>query len=277
MILKATHTTTYLYSDPVSTCQTAVHLEPRSSEGQKLIDHKLEVTPAPAFTVTRTDYFGNRMTCFSIHQPHQTLTISSLSTIDLRPEEPPAAALTPPWEQVRDAVAKDLISEFTFRSPHTASGEEFRSYALPSFASRRPLFDAVQDLSHRIYTDFHYDPRATTISTPVAEVLKSKQGVCQDFSHVMISCLRSMGLAARYVSGYLRSGANTRGAEASHAWCAAYCPGFGWLEFDPTNDVVPLAGNVRVAFGRDYSDVPPVNGVAVGGGEQLINVSVRVV
>jgi transglutaminase-like putative cysteine protease len=277
MRLTATHTTTYLYSEPVSICDTVVHLEPYSGEGQKLISHKLEVTPEPAFTTMRPDYFGNRMRCFAIHQPHQTLTIRAESVVEVDPEDPPAAALTPAWEQVRDAVSGFPICEFTFASPLAAPSAEFRQYAEKSFAPGRSLLEAAQDLTHRIYADFKYDPRATTVSTPVAEVLKCRHGVCQDYSHVMIACLRSMGLAARYVSGYLRSGEKTRGAEASHAWCAAYCPGFGWLEFDPTNNVMPHADHLRIAWGRDYSDVAPVRGVAVGGGEQLINVSVSVV
>ena len=132
------------------------------------------------------------------------------------------------------------------------------------------------DLCHRIHTGFKYDPRATTLSTPVEEVLQSRSGVCQDFAHLMISCLRSVGLPSRYVSGYLRSGEHSKGAEASHAWCAVFCPGFGWLEFDPTNDVMPQANHVTIAFGRDYSDVAPINGVAIGGGEQVMNVSVEV-
>ncbi len=141
----------------------------------------------------------------------------------------------------------------------------------------RPFLDAGFDLCHRIYREFRYDPRATTISTPVDEVLRKKVGVCQDFAHLMISCARSVGLPARYVSGYLRSGEDSVGAEASHAWCALFSPEFGWLDFDPTNDVMPAANHVTVAYGRDYSDVTPVRGVALGGGEQIVNVAVKVV
>jgi len=152
----------------------------------------------------------------------------------------------------------------------------FAEYAAPSFAAGRPIAEAALDLCHRIYTEFRYDPRATTISTPVDDVLKSRRGVCQDFAHLMISCVRSLGLPARYVSGYLRSGKNTVGHEASHAWCSVYCPGFGWLDYDPTNDVMPQNNHLTIAHGRDYSDVAPVNGVAIGGGEQMINVAVEV-
>ena len=236
----------------------------------------------PPCSISRIDYFGNAITGFSIEEPHQTLTVSARSEIEVRAEEPPASSFTPPWEDVRETLAHDpegvnlRTAEFLLRSPLVRTGADFAAWATPSFPAGRPLLEAVQDLSHRIYTEFRYDPRATTVSTPVEEVLHLKTGVCQDFSHVMISCLRSMGLAARYVSGYLRSGESTRGAEASHAWCSVWFPDFGWLDFDPTNDVMPRADHVHIGWGRDYSDVAPVKGVAIGGGEQLINVSVEV-
>jgi transglutaminase-like putative cysteine protease len=286
MILAATHTTTYLYGSPVSICQTEVHLTPRTSHQQRVVSHELEVRPEPAFLLSRQDYFGNEFTYFCIHEPHQTLTVTAVSQVDLQPEEPPHEGLTPPWEKARDEIhgaasgASDEETfralEFTFRSPKVKLGPEFADYAAPSFAAERPIAEATFDLCHRIFKDFRYDPRATTISTPVNEVLKSRRGVCQDFAHLMIACLRSSGLAARYVSGYLRSGKDTVGAEASHAWCSVFCPGFGWLDFDPTNDVIPQQNHLTIAYGRDYSDVAPVNGVAIGGGEQIITVSVEV-
>ena len=282
MILTATHTTTYLYGEPVSICHTEVHLAPRSGPNQRVVSHELTVRPEPAFVLTRTDYFGNEFTYFCIHEPHQTLTVTSVSQVDLHPEEPPHEGLTPPWEKVRDEVRKAegeeafRALEFTFRSPFVKVGPEFAAYAAPSFTEGRPIAEAGFDLCHRIYKEFRYDPRATTISTPVDEVLKSRRGVCQDFAHLMISCVRSLGLPALYISGYLRSGKDTVGHEASHAWCAIYCQDFGWLEFDPTNDVMPRSNHLTIAHGRDYSDVAPVNGVAIGGGEQMINVSVEV-
>jgi transglutaminase-like putative cysteine protease len=290
MILTATHTTTYLYGQPVSICHTEVHLTPRSGPHQRVVSHELEVRPEPAFMLTRTDYFGNEFTYFCIHEAHQTLTVTSLSQVDLHPEEPPHEGLTPAWEKVRDLVRErnpEGVSvadreqafralEFTFSSPFVKTGSVFADYAIPSFTAGRPIAEAAFDLCHRIFTEFRYDPRATTISTPVDEVLKSRRGVCQDFAHLMISCLRSLGLPARYVSGYLRSGKDSVGHEASHAWCSVYCPGFGWLDFDPTNDVMPHNNHLTIALGRDYSDVAPVNGVAIGGGEQMINVTVEV-
>jgi transglutaminase-like putative cysteine protease len=286
MIITATHTTTYLYGEPVSICHTEVHLTPRTSASQRLVSHELEIRPEPVFLLTRTDYFGNEFTYFCIHEPHQTLTVTSLSQVDLHPEEPPHEELTPSWEQVRDQVQEargDEESdeafralEFTFRSPFVKIGPEFAEYAATSFTAKRPVAAAAFDLCHRIFKEFKYDPRATTISTPVDEVLKLRRGVCQDFAHLMISCLRSLGLPARYVSGYLRSGKDTIGHEASHAWCSVFCTGFGWIDFDPTNNVMPHTNHLTVAYGRDYSDVAPVNGVAIGGGEQMINVTVEV-
>ena len=290
MIVTATHTTTYLYGQPVSICHTEVHLTPRSGPNQRVVSHELEVRPTPAFTLTRTDYFGNEFTYFFINEPHQTLTVTALSQVDLHPEEPPHEGLTPPWEKVRDEVRDPgpesdrepeheeafRALEFTFSSPFVKIAPVFAEYAAASFPAGRPIAEAALDLCHRIYTEFRYDPRATTISTPVDEVLKLRRGVCQDFAHLMISCVRSLGLPARYVSGYLRSGKNTVGHEASHAWCSVYCPGFGWLDYDPTNDVMPQNNHLTIAHGRDYSDVAPVNGVAIGGGEQMINVAVEV-
>ena len=282
MLVTATHVTTYLYGEPVPICHTQVHLTPRTSPRQRVVSYELEVRPEPAYLLTRQDYFGNEFTYFFIDEPHQTLTITALSQVAINAEDPPHGELTPAWEKVRDEVriAGDdemfRALEFTFRSPFVKVGPEFAAYAAPSFAAGRPIGEATLELCHRIFKDFRYDKRATTISTPVDEVLKSRRGVCQDFAHLMIACLRSLGLPARYISGYLRSGKNSVGAEASHAWCSVFCPGFGWLDFDPTNDLMPQRNHLTIAYGRDYSDVAPVIGVAIGGGEQMINVSVEV-
>ena len=282
MVFTVSHTTTYLYREPVSICHTEVHLAPRSSLGQRVISHELEVRPEPDFSVSRNDYFGNKITCFSIHEPHQKLSIESRSLVEMRPEEPPTTGLTPPWEVVRSEIRHPSgeeafrASEFIFGSPLVKTDPSYAAYAALSFQPGRTLLEAGVDLCHRIFTEFRYDKRVTTISTPVDEVLKTRCGVCQDFAHLMIACLRSLGLPARYVSGYLRSGGKSTGAEASHAWCALFCPGFGWLDFDPTNDVMPQSDHVTIAVGRDYSDVSPVKGVAIGGGDQIVNVAVEV-
>ncbi len=282
MILRTTHKTTYLYSDRVSICHTEVHLAPRVYREQALLDHSLIVNPAPDFSLSREDYFGNAVTYFSIHEPHDMLTITATSLVDRLSGEPPQAALTPKWEDVRDEVAQyktpDTFQawEYVFESPRVLIGPEFADYAASSFPAGRPVMEAALDLSGRIFKEFEYDKRATTVTTPTDEVLRTRHGVCQDFAHIMIACLRSLGLPARYVSGYLRSSEKSIGSEASHAWASVFCAGFGWLDFDPTNNVMPNGGHVTIAWGRDYSDVTPVRGVALGGGEQVINVAVDV-
>jgi transglutaminase-like putative cysteine protease len=283
MVLRASHTTTYLYSEPVSICHTEVHLTPRPHWAQTLLDHEIEVSPAPDFSLSRHDYFGNEVAYFSIHEPHQTLTITSRSLVDVAEGLANQTAATPAWEQVRDDVRKGATdeafeaSQFVYESSLVHTSADFRSFAAESFLAGKPLLESATDLSHRIFTGFRYDKRVTTVSTPVDQVLRDRQGVCQDFAHFMIACLRSLGLAARYVSGYLRSGKNVTGSEASHAWVSVFSPGLGWLDLDPTNDVTPAGNHITVAWGRDYSDVTPVKGVALGGGEQVIAVKVEVV
>jgi transglutaminase-like putative cysteine protease len=282
MKLLATHLTRYLYSGRVSMCNTEVHLHPRPRENQAILEYELEVNPRPDSLLTREDYFGNQVTFFSIAEPHRELTITSRCLANLEASAPPTLDLSPAWEQAREEVAKRDTPEtfeagqFVFESPSVRIGTPFAQYAASSFAAGRPLLTAVEDLSRRIYTEFQYDRRATTIGTAVDEVLDSRRGVCQDFAHLMIACLRSLGLPARYVSGYLRSGGDFEGDEASHAWVSVWCPVFGWQDFDPTNNVMPRGGHFTVAWGRDYSDVTPVKGVALGGGEQVISVSVDV-
>ena len=282
MKLRTTHTTTYQYTEPVSICHTAVHLMPRDGRHQRVLDHTLSVVPMPEATFPHKDFFGNEVTCFSIHEPHRTLTISAASLIEMEPGDPLEPCLTPAWEGARgekwrNADGRTLQAyQFVFPSPRITLAREFAAYAETSFTAGRPFLDAALDLCHRIYTEFHYDPRATTVSTSVAEVLEFKRGVCQDFAHFMIACLRSLGLAARYVSGYLTRG-EWIGSQASHAWVSVFFPGLGWLDLDPTNDLLVSGSHVTLAWGRDYSDVAPVNGVTIGGGRQLIHVSVGVV
>jgi transglutaminase-like putative cysteine protease len=246
-----------------------------------VLDHRLIIFPAPEQTFSRRDYFGNDATYFSIHEPHRTLTITARSLMEIEDADPLEPSLTPAWEEARGEEWRDREPralreyQFVFASPRIPLGPEFADYAMPSFPTARPLLDAALDLCHRVHEDFEYDQRATTVSTPVAALLQTRRGVCQDFAHFMIACLRSQGLAARYVSGYLRSGALI-GAEASHAWVSVFCPGIGWLDLDPTNDQLLNGDHLTLAWGRDYSDVPPVKGVAIGGGDHVINVSVRV-
>jgi transglutaminase-like putative cysteine protease len=281
MKLRTTHTTTYLYTDPVSICHTLVHLTPRDVRNQRLLDYNLSIDPLPEATFSHKDYFGNDVTCFSIHEPHRSLTISAASAIELEPGDLLEPCLTPAWEEGlaakwRNAAGNAVEAyQFAFTSPRISPAPEFAAYAEPSFTGGRPFLEAVVDLCHRIYTDFHYDQQATTVATSVAEVLQCRRGVCQDFAHIAIACLRSMGLAARYVSGYLRIG-DLIGSQASHAWVSVFFPGLGWFDLDPTNDRMVSASHVTLAWGRDYSDVAPVKGVTIGGGRHVIRVSVTV-
>jgi transglutaminase-like putative cysteine protease len=282
MKVLATHITRYWYSGPVSTCHNEVHLAPRPRANQILLEHSLTVSPAPELIVSREDYFGNEVSAFSIHEPHRELIVTSHSRAVLTSLSPPHLDLSPPWEQVRkEAAARETpasfeAGQFVFESPLIQIATPFAEYAEESFKAGRHFLDGVNDLSQRIFAEFKYDQRATTVSTPVGEVLESKRGVCQDFAHLMIACLRSLRLPARYVSGYVRSDREFTGGDASHAWVSVWCPVFGWQDFDPTNNVMPQGDHLTIAWGRDYSDVPPVKGVALGGGEQVISVSVEV-
>lgn len=282
MILRVVHTTTYSYGEAVSICHTEARLAPRSERGQTLFDHTLSIAPLPGSSLARKDFFGNAVTTFTIDEPHEVLRVTAQSLVETRDADAIHPALTPPWEQVCEAVRRHDNEptfdayQFVFESPRVIPAAEFAKYAKSSFPPRSPLLECALDLCHRIATDFKYDRDATTVTTPVAEAFHSRQGVCQDFAHVMIACLRSLGLPARYVSGYLRTDDDGIGAHASHAWLSVFCPGFGWLDIDPTNDVIPGTGHVTLGWGRDYSDVPPLKGVALGGADQIIEVDVRV-
>lgn len=281
MVYTATHTTRYKYRHAVSHCLNEARLTPRRLPWQQVKQWRLSVDPEPIAIATRTDYFGNQVSNFSIFEPHELLTVTATSTVSVDPP-PVQTDLSPAWEEVRQRLATqdgdDFLEAFEFvcDSPFVASDADLAAYALPTFQPGRPLLDATRELMRRIHAEFKYDPKSTTIGTPLQEVLAKRRGVCQDFAHVMIGALRSLGLAARYVSGYLRSGENYQGAEASHAWVAVFIPGAGWLHFDPTNDVTPSDGHVTLAWGRDFTDVTPLKGITLGGGGETIEVEVRV-
>ena len=287
MRLRVSHTTSYSYGDAVSTSHHEAHLAPRDGENLRTISHDVEITPSPSVRRERFDFFGNRALHFSIREPHRELSVTATSVVQLSPITPPLLGVTPPWEDVRDRLAgdrrRDVLDAFslTFESPQVRRGPEVLDYAAPSFTARRPVLDAVRDLTHRIHADFRYDTGATEVATPVKEVLRRRRGVCQDFAHLQIACLRAMGLAGRYVSGYLLTRPppgrpKLVGADASHAWVGTFVPDFGWVEFDPTNDLLPSDEHVTVAWGRDFTDVTPVKGVILGGGKHEVRVSVDV-
>ena len=287
MMLHVRHATTYLYTSTVSICHNELHLQPRHDPRQTCLVHELLVQPPPAVTSTTTDFFGNHVTFIAVQEPHRRLVVTANSTVELHPIPLPAAERTPSWETVRELLRHERTPssieayQYTFDSPLISSSPALDDYARPSFPPDCPLLTAVLDLTRRIYTDFLYDPNATSIYTPLHDVLQQRRGVCQDFAHVHIGCLRTLGLAARYVSGYLVTQPPSGkprlvGADASHAWVSVYCPGTGWVEADPTNNLVPSEQHIIVAYGRDYSDVSPIKGVFLGGGRHTMQVAVDV-
>lgn len=283
MLYRASHITRYYYADPVATCHNEVRLKPRLAPHQQLHSFRLAVSPSPDGYSERKDYFGNEVRYFCVLEAHEQLSITATSVVEVANRKLPDPTLTPPWESVHDEIrqASDIAAlqafEFTAESPFVPIGHDLAEYARVSFLDERPVLDAASELSSRIYREFRYLPSSTTIDTTVAEVFRNRQGVCQDFAHVMIAMLRSLGLAARYVSGYLKSGAQFTGAEASHAWVSLFVPGSGWIDLDPTNNVLPRESHVTLSWGRDYGDVTPVKGVTLGGGEHSVAVEVRVV
>jgi transglutaminase-like putative cysteine protease len=287
MIYRIHHTTRYRYSEPVELCQDLAHLTPRAAPWQKCHSTRVLIEPQPAVFSAHSDYFGNSSAFFAIQEPHEELRVTALHVVEVTPPTPPDPAATPPWEKVRQYLASERSAEvldayqFVFDSPYIKRDAALTEYAAASFTPGRPLLEAILDLSRRIHTDFRYDTSATTIATPVREVFAARRGVCQDFAHLGITCLRSLGLAARYVSGYLSTTAppgqaRLVGADASHAWLSTFCPGSGWIDIDPTNNVIPSGRHILLAWGRDYDDVSPIKGVIVGGGRHTVNVAVDV-
>ena len=278
--------TRYSYSEAVPLCHNEVHLTPRDTARQTCISHELLLVPPAAKIEEAIDYFGNRVSYFTIQEQHSELSVTSQSRVKLLPRgaEPQGS---PAWEEVRERLGRSAgehteISQFLYDSPQVAVSPQLAEYAAPSFPLGRPWLEAVRDLTARIFRDFVYDPTATNTSTPLAEVLQSRRGVCQDFAHLQIGCLRAMRLPARYVSGYLQTTPppgkpRLVGADASHAWISTWCPDLDWVDFDPTNNVIPNLDHVTLAWGRDYSDVCPIKGVFVGGGHHSMRVSVDVV
>ncbi|MEP6960974.1 MAG: transglutaminase family protein [Acidobacteriota bacterium] len=276
------HTTNYRYDRSVAQCLSEVHLTPRILPRQRVLESQIKVSPEPAVMERRFDYYGNHVAIFSIFKTHDRFTVSATSVMEVDPT-PLDTLPSVSWEKVRGHLSatpdeESLAAyEFVFDSPFVAASPALAEYGEASFQPGASLAEAVIDLSHRIHIDFSYKPKSTSIDIPLQEVLRRRRGVCQDFAHVMIGVLRSHHLAARYVSGYLRSGAKVLGAEASHAWVSVFIPGHGWLDLDPTNDVLPSDRHVTVAWGRDYGDVTPVKGISLGGGGQTVDVDVRVV
>ena len=282
-----THRTLYEYAAPVTVSHHVTRLEPSTSRRQTCEKFSLRVFPEPTLSKTRPDYFGNRLCFFAIQEIHSRLEIVTHSRVTVNARRLPALEVTPAWEEVarlfRDPVSPEVVEpyQFVFDSPQVRASMELFDYARESFRNGTPLLVGAADLTRRIFEDFKYDPKATTVATPLEEVWAKRRGVCQDFAHLGIACLRSLGLPARYVSGYLRTRPpegrpRLVGADASHAWFRIFCPGTGWVDFDPTNNVQPGEEHVIVAYGRDFGDVSPVAGILTGGGKHDVKVSVDV-
>ncbi|PXX63228.1 transglutaminase-like putative cysteine protease [Nocardia tenerifensis] len=285
------HRTTYRYSDEVAGSYGRAYLTPREFPGQRLISHELSIDPAPSDRSSGPDVYGNTTSYFHVTEPHRLLVVSGESVVEVdRPEHAPDGPAARPWEQARPTGATGpLAVEFALDLHPPEITPEVTAYAAESLTPGRPLLDAVAELTSRIYADFTYWSGSTTVSTRVADVFAERAGVCQDFARIGLACLRSHGLAGRYVSGYLATDPppgkeRMVGADATHAWSAVWVPGDGeddraghWLDFDPTNDQFGDERYVTVAWGRDYADVPPLRGIIyTDAKESSISVSVDV-
>lgn len=307
MKYRITHTTHYHYSQSVGLCQNEARLQPRNFWRQHCDNSRFDINPAPMDFSERIDFFGNRVTYFAIQQPHTQLIVTAISDVTIFPRQNNLDLFNQmTWEQVRNLLQEtssqgqtqsqqghiqeqnqeqslEILEarQYVLDSPMVTITQELADYAQKSFLPNHALVDVVHDLMKRIYKDFTYDPTFTTIATPLSEVLSFRRGVCQDFAHLAIACLRAYGIAARYISGYVETVPEPGkqrlvGADASHAWFSVYIPDTGWLDFDPTNNTVPLDQHITLAWGRDYSDVTPLKGIAFGGGQHTLSVSVDV-
>jgi len=289
MTYRVVHRTAYEYEAVVSASYGETHLHPREVQGQQTFLSTLVIDPFPEHYRERRDFFGNRVAHFTVLEPHTQLTVTATSMVDVRDRRAIVPAIGDlRWEQARDLLHHESSAEtidarqFVLESVAAQRSERATEYAASSFAAGRPLVEALADLSTRLHRDFEFAPGVTTVSTPVDEVLTRRAGVCQDFAHLTISALRGLGLAARYVSGYLETvpppgRARLVGADVSHAWVSVFVPGIGWVDLDPTNDQFVNNRYVTVAWGRDYKDVPPLKGVIYTEGEgQKLKVTVDV-
>lgn len=288
MKYRVVHTTEYSYAQPVSLAHNETHLTPRDVGRQSVLSHRLEIDPAPSAVGRREDFFGNAVTYFALETPHTHLRVTATTELEL---EAAAGQLhfqsSAPWEDTAARVRTELTRatlearQYVLESPLVSVSPELERYAAKSFPAGRPLVEAVYDLMHRIHADFAYEPGATTVATPLAQVFEQRRGVCQDFAQLAIACLRAQGLPARYVSGYIETlpppgQEKLVGSDASHAWFSVYDPDVGWLDFDPTNNQIPMDQHITTAWGRDYGDITPLKGVIFGGGAHSAKVAVDV-
>jgi transglutaminase-like putative cysteine protease len=288
VIYDISHVTTYSYEASVASARCAIRLTPRDSRGQRVLASRIAATPAPEATRESVDFFGNHIIEATIREPHAKLRIAMTARVAVDREEPPAPGLTPAWETIaREAGAirrldRDSPVHWLLPGRLTPLEPPVTEYARESFPPGRPVLEGAAELMRRIKEDFAYDPEATHVTTPLAEAFAARGGVCQDFAHIMIAGLRGLALPAAYVSGYIRTvpapgQPRLEGADASHAWIAVWCgEPFGWIHLDPTNAMYADDNHIVVAFGRDYADVAPIDGVIVGAGRQALAVSVDI-
>lgn len=289
MKYKIKHSTTYHYADYVSLCQNQARLTPTTNHKQICHSSYIDILPPTTYFEEYTDYFNNKVTVFEIAKQHKQLTVTMISEVELlATPNIDLSSVFMPWEKVRDLLAKPnskkllQAAEFVLPSEYTPLEKEIYNYATSSFPPKKNVIEGCKDLMARIFNEFKYDPGFTTISTPLSVVFAQKRGVCQDFAHFALACLRSIGLAGRYVSGYIETlpaegEIKLEGADATHAWFAIFVPNHGWVDFDPTNNVLPSDQHVTLAVGRDFSDVTPLKGIVFGGGSQLLDVAVDMI
>ncbi len=290
MKYRVRHITEYQYSAPVTLCYNMTHLLPRDTTNQRCLSHSIQIYPQPVYQREGTDYFGNSIYYFSLQEPHKRLSIDVTSYFDI--QHHPYGSMVDEHSltcgelrlALKEAGTEELrlAKEYCLDSILIRRSDELANYVAKYFYDEAPVLSATKEFMSHIFTDFTFDPSATNVSTPPEQVLKEKKGVCQDFAHFAIACLRSVGLPARYMSGYIETlpppgQEKLVGADASHAWFAVFVPELGWVEFDPTNDIIPAFQHIVTAWGRDYADVTPMQGVIFDGGEnQALNVSVDV-
>lgn len=284
------HDTHYHYDSPVSLAQQLAHLWPRVCDWQRCTAQALLISPEPTTRRDELDVFGNPLTCLAFERPHDELLVNAELTVEVLARPILDFTQSPAWEATRNALTYSSqplspqvleACRYRFESPYVHLKRNFVEFSESCFPPGRPLLLGVQALMEKIFSEFTFDAEATQVATPLVEVLERRRGVCQDFAHLMLACVRSRGLAARYISGYLLTQPppgqpRLIGADASHAWVSVFCPVLGWVDFDPTNNVQPALEHITLAWGRDFSDVSPLRGVILGGGNHDPEVRVTV-
>ncbi|MEM9587339.1 MAG: transglutaminase family protein [Planctomycetota bacterium] len=282
------HRTRYQYGDAVALCHNQLRMAPRDTKSTQCHDVRLTIEPPPRRIIEHTDYFGNRVHSFSVETLHDSLTVAVFSEVTVTDFRERGSLASPEWESIRSQLIGHEdpnwfdVGEYRYNSPRVRCDTAFRDYAADCFTAQRPILEAAMDLTRKIHADFRYDSTATSVHTTTEEAFRGKAGVCQDFAHVQLACLRSLNLPARYVSGYLRTIApdgqkQLIGADESHAWISVYAGSdLGWVDFDPTNACFASTDHISIGHGRDYDDVSPMRGIALGGGDTTLSVSVNV-